>query len=625
MQTDPAQFPGGVRFKFSGKVLYSNADEGNVMKGAYGVRVALLFHDPTVTGSPSPQWPPLGPVNLNFSHPVPGCIGGFGLTTHGTHWCTADVDGNFSFDFYTNNIGMLWSHYTDFVLLVTTWNDACSLGNDSYNPFSWWPCVATSHCNLLSSYTINGLCSAISPAKTFQEGSSFAQACPAANLIDSHGKITLNPVFGGTLRYMQLNWEFDHARLGLYPAQAPTVICPRGGSCNGGGKCDGPKINFTDNSITTHVVSHEYGHHLNYTIAPQTWLGRDYVEDFGELHQFAARNWMSKVYDEAINWNDDNREECTYSDVANTYYPIYGYASFLWNVYDKYDDAPFRADRYAGRDNDDVGEPLKIFSTVATTLSSTQREFTNDLEQAVSPGWPTLSDEATSIEAIYQFNMNSSHPPMRPAQVKNLSGGYTTNIEWEVSEWVEHFIASLSWDFQNYSSSASYENPPTEIHVYQKDWSGVYQLVQTLAGTATSTGAGYPGGDLVSMSPDFKVTAYNASGESYGAQLITLPAYKIALGGSDNTRREPLSLSVFPNPSAGLSTVNVTALSGGLPAWVRVYDQLDNVVATLYEGTPEADMGLRLTFDGSRYPAGTYYVKAQNAIMGWMVKLQVVK
>jgi hypothetical protein len=116
---------------------------------------------------------------------------------------------------------------------------------------------------------------------------------------------------------------------------------------------------------------------------------------------------------------------------------------------------------------------------------------------------------------------------------------------------------------------------------------------------------------------------------SYVESLDTLagspPAPKRSTAYSSVQEREPLVVAVYPNPSTGFATVNITSLTGGLPAVVKVYDVLDNEVATLYEGTPAGDMGLRLTFDGSHLAAGTYYIRAQNAIMGGMVKLQIIR
>jgi hypothetical protein len=57
----------------------------------------------------------------------------------------------------------------------------------------------------------------------------------------------------------------------------------------------------------------------------------------------------------------------------------------------------------------------------------------------------------------------------------------------------------------------------------------------------------------------------------------------------------------------------------GLDGWTTA-----SIVAEEYFDASLSDLGLRLTFDGSHLAAGTYYIRAQNAIMGGRVKLQVV-
>ena len=86
-----------------------------------------------------------------------------------------------------------------------------------------------------------------------------------------------------------------------------------------------------------------------------------------------------------------------------------------------------------------------------------------------------------------------------------------------------------------------------------------------------------------------------------------------------------LSMRVYPNPTTGLTEIDVLELTKDMPVKVQVYDLEENIVATLYDGTPSGDSGLRLQFDGTKLPSGTYLIGIQDLKMGRMVKLQVIR
>ncbi len=86
-------------------------------------------------------------------------------------------------------------------------------------------------------------------------------------------------------------------------------------------------------------------------------------------------------------------------------------------------------------------------------------------------------------------------------------------------------------------------------------------------------------------------------------------ALRVSIGLSVGTTDGPggASLSVYPNPSAGATTVSVRAASG-TRVRVAVYDVLGREVAVLHEGPSTGDVGAAL--DAGRLPAGTYVVRA---------------
>jgi hypothetical protein len=87
----------------------------------------------------------------------------------------------------------------------------------------------------------------------------------------------------------------------------------------------------------------------------------------------------------------------------------------------------------------------------------------------------------------------------------------------------------------------------------------------------------------------------------------------------------PLQVSVYPNPATNVANINIEALPEGLPARVDVVDATGESVASLYEGTPSGELGLRLTLDCAKLPSGTYYVHVQNAVMGRAVRLVIMR
>ena len=106
-------------------------------------------------------------------------------------------------------------------------------------------------------------------------------------------------------------------------------------------------------------------------------------------------------------------------------------------------------------------------------------------------------------------------------------------------------------------------------------------------------------------------------------------AGKIADGSGDGQSQpatmQPLVLTVHPNPATNLARICVEDLPADIPVIVMVVDARGATIATLYDATPDAELGLCLTLVCSRLASGTYYARIMNDIMGSTVKLSVVK
>ena len=85
----------------------------------------------------------------------------------------------------------------------------------------------------------------------------------------------------------------------------------------------------------------------------------------------------------------------------------------------------------------------------------------------------------------------------------------------------------------------------------------------------------------------------------------------------------PINCTVHPNPASSLTRICVEDLPEGVPATVEIVNEIGNVVTTLYDATPDAELGLCCTLDCSKLPSGIYYAHIMNSIMGRAVKLSV--
>jgi hypothetical protein len=312
-----------------------------------------------------------------------------------------------------------------------------------------------------------------------------------------------------------------------------------------------------------------------------------------------------------------NPEESPYISLRYLGMAYYGrntsacaFACFLWNVYDKYEDSGFRSIRYNGADNDDVGETSLIWDKFANLDTSTYYTATGTFRDLLKSSVDT--SEAVSIEKIYDY-LYGDTTPMRPAQVKNLEGDFNGWEENEGTFFIDFFSANLSWDLQDYYSSF-YQNLADSIRVY---CDGI--LIHTLPPTATT--------DLIVRScmgcgwdPNtFTVTAFNSSGESYDAPTIISPAFKAA----DGHPVEPSLMTIHPNPAMNLARICVPDLAAGTAVKMIVVNATGEIVSTLYDATPDAELGLCCTLDCSKLPDGIYFARLWNDVLGQSVKLVI--
>ncbi|MDP4200360.1 MAG: T9SS type A sorting domain-containing protein [Bacteroidota bacterium] len=115
-------------------------------------------------------------------------------------------------------------------------------------------------------------------------------------------------------------------------------------------------------------------------------------------------------------------------------------------------------------------------------------------------------------------------------------------------------------------------------------------------------------------------TVYDTTGGAHNpSNPFAHPAETIAQIG-------PSTVRVHPNPATGNQVlICVDSLPAGVPFLAEVVDATGAHVATLYEATPDADLGLCYRLDCTSLPNGTYYVRVSNKTQGGTMKFSVVR
>jgi Secretion system C-terminal sorting domain len=85
----------------------------------------------------------------------------------------------------------------------------------------------------------------------------------------------------------------------------------------------------------------------------------------------------------------------------------------------------------------------------------------------------------------------------------------------------------------------------------------------------------------------------------------------------------PILCTVHPNPAQLQTRICVEDLPAGVPTVFEIVSVTGQQVATLYNATPDAELGLCCTLDCSTLPSGTYFARIMNDNMGSSVKLVI--
>ncbi len=592
-------------FKASGKVMYLDPRQfGGTLKGLYGAQVVLMFRKHGDCSDCPRGWDYSG-----LSHPIATTC------TEGVHFSKIDINGNFSFDFSVNGVGhQNWSDdYYDFILFVTNWNDAIFLEPFSQDLFSDFH-----HC-VTRAFPIKGTC--VNNSSVFGKGIRYCISLSSlgANINKSNIKISIpnNYGEGSALRNTELSQDFyrDRPVSSSVPSQINTLITSDKGAGQGEFISSPLKILYSPFYVDyATYYDHEYGHYAsNHLWGGFGTISHNMKEGWANFYAFAVRNYATAKYSEdLVGWNH-NSEEGPFMLPRWSYYndlnrnghwdppyetPIIDVAydvtnSFLWNLYDKYNDLNFKAPIYNGADNDDVSEQSLFFSTTPT---GDEGDFLSALQNASG----VSIDEGTSMKKIFDCMYGLHHNglngggEMRPAQIKNLSGT-GSSLTGKVT---------LNWNLQEYSGSPRYDNHSDGVHVYQSDGLGGWNLV------ATSD----IGDESIEFFPyeadlTFKAAAYNSAGDAWDALQVTPSWSKISI--ENNLDDRFILKAVTPSPFK--DNINISFAIGSTMSNTETYikyevvNTLGVVVVSGLKDYSSGEHSIRL--NTAMLPVGMYNVK----------------
>jgi hypothetical protein len=341
--------------------------------------------------------------------------------------------------------------------------------------------------------------------------------------------------FGGrVLRHLYMASKFTEN----YHAKLPKVIVEIE-DISAAGKMWPPvttteiKLDPVDGAPFFSTAAHEYGHYFHWETSGTGMIlcGEPIREGWSNFFSFATRSWANKNYGDALEADRSNTEDGPFQyreytkwfgsvgiEVKERYsgmsyrgdVQINGFACFLWNCYDGYNADNFEADIYGVGDNDDV-DNLKgrIFNIFINQNPWTRDSWRSNMKSGLS------IELQKSMDDLWLFCNDDRLKPMKPAQLKNLRGSWcagspTVLLQWKHQHYTPHTDEPDNWEI-------GYKVEYFNINL------NAWQLVAQVPQNRSYAVAPAPSGIGVSLGcGDYRVTAFNAQGDSYIPQVITV-------------------------------------------------------------------------------------------------------
>ncbi|WP_412069649.1 hypothetical protein [Rubrivirga sp. IMCC43871] len=293
----------------------------------------------------------------------------------------------------------------------------------------------------------------------------------------------------------------------------------------------GHEIEVRASGITPALMAHEYGHYVSYRMwgsdaVRYSLRNRQLREGWAIFFSFAARAYAAAQYGDP-DLAPSNPERAPFTDhidadvrydrisygVSHPDYPAIG--ALLWSLYDRAEPSPFEpegpsAGSLAG-DNDDISGGVAVFEAVRTARAHVFDEAgVLEVVAAFREGQP--AELAASIDGALAFFLCPAAPHCdvkAPASDDARTASLTlrpVSPGTLVARRVPGGVA-LTWDPRTYA--APWANLPDAVHIYRDG-----ERVAALPGTASGwLDAGASGGT-------YEVRAVGGGGESAGGAVV---------------------------------------------------------------------------------------------------------
>jgi hypothetical protein len=88
---------------------------------------------------------------------------------------------------------------------------------------------------------------------------------------------------------------------------------------------------------------------------------------------------------------------------------------------------------------------------------------------------------------------------------------------------------------------------------------------------------------------------------------------------------QSLNVRVYPNPATSRVLICVESIPSDLPYYADVVSATGEKIATIFDATPEGELGLCYVLDGTKLEPGNYFVRVANALVGRVVKFTIIR
>lgn len=215
----------------------------------------------------------------------------------------------------------------------------------------------------------------------------------------------------------------------------------------------------------------------------------------------------------------------------------------------------------------------------------------------------SLKAAITLFVVLFSSSASAQSVFVSPAGGEEIAAGMTHTISWN-RDLAKGMLTLLLWDGGHAKWSTIFANVPSEEgHIswaVPSNLSGKRFRIK-LSSTDTLRGSAL-------TRTFFSIVQPQTASVNHAMPVSQLTAVR-----------------VHPDPASDHALICIDSLVAGEPFVADVVSMTGEHIATLYDATPEADLGLCHRLDCTKLAAGTYYVRVANSTQGRTVKFEVVR